>query len=89
MPVPDGNDQDLVRSRSIVDAIREPSDGSRANFGTLDASGQRMLFDQSKGPPHLLKQSAPQACLLSFIELRGRQQLLLRFREEARRRHFS
>jgi hypothetical protein len=61
----------------------------RANFGTLDTSGQRTLFDQSKGPPHLLKQSAPQARLLGFMELRGREPLLLRFREEARRRHFS
>jgi hypothetical protein len=89
MTVSDGNDKDLVPSRSIVDAVREPSDGSRADFGTLHASGQRMLFDQSKGTPHLVKQSAPQSRLLRFIEPRDRQQLLLRFREEAHRRHFS
>ncbi|MCZ8131675.1 MAG: hypothetical protein O9284_10315 [Steroidobacteraceae bacterium] len=85
----DGNDQDFVPPRSIVAAVRKPSDGSCANFGTLDSSGQRMLLDQSKFPPKLLKQSAPQACLLRLIELRGRQQLLLRFREEPHCHHFS
>jgi hypothetical protein len=59
VPMANGNNQNLIWSRSIVDAIRKSCDGADANFSTLDACCERMLCDKSKRTTHLLEQSTP------------------------------
>jgi hypothetical protein len=57
VPVANGHNQNLIWSRSIVDAVRKSRDGADADFSALDACCERMLCDKSKRTTHLLEQS--------------------------------
>jgi len=59
VPVANGNNQNLIWSRAIVDTIGKSGDGADANFSALDACCERMLCDESKRTTHLLEESAP------------------------------
>jgi hypothetical protein len=59
VPVANGDNQNLIWSRSIVESIRKSRDGADANFSALDVSCERMLCDKSKRTAHLLEQSTP------------------------------
>ena len=83
------DDQNLLRSGSVIDAIRKSRNCSDPNLGAFDAYSERMLGNESNPTEHLLDQRAPEARVLRLIEPRGYQQLLLRLREKANTRHVS
>ena len=84
--VTDGDDQDFVSLRAVVDAIRKPRDRSDSNFTTFDAGGQRVFGDESTRTAHLFNQRPSQSLLLCLVEAGRVSQFLLRLWESVRDR---